>query len=164
MLPFDDSRWLELEGGYRVRYDPRPALARLRSGDASAWDELWNKLHHQGNVGVTSYAAIPHLVQLHQDRGEPDWQTYALIGTIERCRTQGTNPELPKWLEADYKAALEATVVLAGRDLVRTTDPVTVRAILGAVALAKGLRSLGEIMLDFTADELAEMIESYRGA
>lgn len=163
MLPLDDERWSDLQGGYRSPCDPRPALARLERGDTSAWDELWNELHHQGDVGLASYAAVPHLVQIHRERDVADWQTYALIGTIETCRSQGRNPALPNWLEPGYKGAWAAVVTLACRDLPRTADETTVRSILGAVAMAKGVRKLGEIILDFTADELAEMIEAYRG-
>jgi hypothetical protein len=164
MLPFDDNRWLELEAGYRHRYDPRPALQRLRANDVSAWAELWNMLHHQGDVGVASYAAVPHLVQIHQERDVADWQTYALIGTIEICRTRGRNPMLPDWLAPAYLKAWDNVVVLACHDLPRANDETTVRPILGALALSKALRPLGEIMLHFTADELAEMIQLYSRA
>jgi hypothetical protein len=163
MLPPDDSRWAELDGGYRLPYDPRPALARLRDGDDAAWDELWNELHHQGDVGVASYAAVPHLLAIHRERDVPDWQTYAMISTIEQCRAQQRNPKLPQWLEQSYWDAWHEVLGLACRDLARTEDGTTVRSILGAIALAKGLRSVGEVLIDFTADELSEMIELYRG-
>lgn len=50
MIGTDDARWANLIGGYRVPYDPRPAIAKLDNGDRhAAWDELWNELHHQGD-------------------------------------------------------------------------------------------------------------------
>jgi hypothetical protein len=137
---------------------------KLRDGDESAWDELWNELHHQGDVGLASYAAVPHLVQIHGERDVPDWQTYALAGTIDICRTRGHNPALPAWLEESYKSAWVDIVSLASRDLPRAGDETTVSSILGAVALAKGARLLGEIILNYTGDELAEMIEAYIGS
>src|SRR4051812_25566368 len=105
MLPLDDPRWSQLKGGYRVPYDPRPALARLLDDDDGVWDEFWQELHHQGDVGEASYATVPHLVAIHRERDVPDWQMYAIIGTIEQCRTAGRNPPLPEWLEASYWAA-----------------------------------------------------------
>ena len=159
----DDNRWENLEGGYRMPYDPRPAIGRLGQGDTSAWEELWNDLHHQGDVGLASYASVPELVRVHRQRDVADWNTYALIGCIETCRGQRNNPSIPPWLEAEYRAAWEQVVPLACRDLARAADETTVRAIIGAAALAKGIRPLGELILDFTADELAEMIEQYRG-
>lgn len=56
-----------MEGGYRLPYDPRPALDRLATVDvAAAWAELWQELYHQGDVGEASYAAVPELVRLHR--------------------------------------------------------------------------------------------------
>ncbi|MBI3072160.1 MAG: hypothetical protein HYY84_08575 [Deltaproteobacteria bacterium] len=162
MLSLDDERWSHLEGGYRVPYDPRPALARLRDGDGAAWDELWNELHHQGDVGVASYAAVPLLVEIHLERDVPEWQTYALIGTIDVCRMREGNPKLPDWLQHEYAGAWESIVAVGCRDLQRTKEETAVRSILGVIALAKDIRTLGEIILDFTGDELLEMIQAFR--
>ena len=53
MLDFKDERWVGLQGGYRMPFDPRPGLLRLESGNnlEAAWAELWEQLHHQGDVG-----------------------------------------------------------------------------------------------------------------
>jgi hypothetical protein len=71
-VKYDDPRWRALKGGYREIYDPTPALARLESGVAlgEAWEELWNELHHQGDVGEASYTVVPGLVetQIARDR------------------------------------------------------------------------------------------------
>ena len=157
----DESRWGNLKGGYGVPYDPRPTLARLGQGDASAWDELWQELHHQGDVGIASYAAVPQLVRIHRERDVPEWRTYALIGTIETCRRNGGGPSLPDWLGTEYDAAWARVVPLACRDLPRTSDGTTVRAILGAVAIAKGVRPLGDLILEFAGEELAEFVNAY---
>ncbi len=158
----DEERWEGLEGGYRIIYDPRPALERLRGGDTSAWAELFQELHHQGDVGLASYAAVPPLIQIHRERNVPAWQTYGLVGTIELYRHVGRNPKLPDWLAAEYLSAWGEIIPLATRDLPRTDDQTTVSAILGALAIAKGLKPLGEIMLDFTVEEVSEMVEIYK--
>ena len=56
-----DDRWPQLRGGYRTPFDPRRLLAELQSNidSSKAWDELWNELHHQRDVGEASYAAVP---------------------------------------------------------------------------------------------------------
>ena len=100
---------------------------------------------------------------IHRERDVADWQMYAIIGTIEQCRTERRNPPLPDWLKDGYLSAWRKVTALGCRDLGHTDDETTVRAILGEIAYAKGLRPIGEVLLDFTADELAEMIESYRG-
>ena len=54
MLSLDDNRWSNLTGGYRIKCDPWPLLARLESdgNKETAWHELWEELHRQGDVGV----------------------------------------------------------------------------------------------------------------
>ena len=80
-----DRYWGELQGGYQVPYDPRPALAKLKRNvrDESAWKELWQELYHQGDIGSASYAAIPHLVALYVD-----WACPALTDTFVRPSAQ----------------------------------------------------------------------------
>jgi hypothetical protein len=157
----EESRWDNLHGGYGVPYDPRPALGRLDRGDESAWDELWQELHHQGAVGVASYAAVPRLISIHRERDKADWQTYALIGTIETCRHNGGGPAMPDWLAAEYQAAWDEVVSLGCRDLLRVTDETTVRSILGAVAIAKGARPMGDLILRLSGKELAAFVDGY---
>ncbi|MEG0881483.1 MAG: hypothetical protein RSH52_09485, partial [Janthinobacterium sp.] len=62
-LSLDDPLWTTLEGGYRMPYDVAKALKAMQAGD-DVWHELWEELHHQGDVGVASYAAVPQLVHL----------------------------------------------------------------------------------------------------
>ena len=101
MLELDDRRWSELEGGYRVPFDPRPALRQLERGVglSDAWRELWDGLHHQGDVGLASYAAVPHLVRIHAAHAAADWNTYALLEVIEWERHVDRNPTIPDWLK-----------------------------------------------------------------
>lgn len=165
MLDLTDARWGELQGGYRVPYDPRSALVKLERGHAvaDAWDELWQQLHHQGDVGTAAYAAVPHLLRVHGIRGATDWNTFALVGCIEQLRGVGRNPVLPHWLRDGYEKAWRDIVPVALGDLARSSDPELVRAAIGCIAIARGLRRIGEVLLDFTDDELGEMVDEYRG-
>lgn len=92
-----DPKWEGLEGGYRIPYDPRPVLSKLAGGIEvdHAWEELWNELHHQGDVGEASFAAVPALVDLYTSSRQPDWNLFSLSATlrssviakaIRRCR------------------------------------------------------------------------------
>lgn len=164
-LDWNDARWSELRGGYRVPYDPRPALATLeQAADApAAFDELWNELHHQGDVDTASYAAVPHLVQLYAKHGHQGDNTYSLLGCIELARRAAHNPPFPTWLGAGYEEAWRRLGHLAVDDLARTSDPLLTRAAMGALAIARGMPRIGEILLDCTDDELEEMLTQYRG-
>ncbi len=158
MLPLNDPRWKTLTGGYRVPYDASVPLARLERGE-DVWDELWEELHHQGDVGDASYASVPHLVRICGALPRRDWNVYALVSTIEVERHRKSNPPLPEWVGADYERALRDLLALGLSDLGRVEDATTIRSILGAVALAKGALELGA-WISFSDDsEIEEMLD-----
>jgi len=161
MISLDDKRWAGLKGGYKLPFDPRPVLRQLETGGNphGCWDTLWNELHHQGDVGEASYAAVPHLIRIAAGRSFVDWNFYALVGTIEIERHRKTNPPVPGWLLESYRQAWRELLHLAIRDLPRAGDAVTVTAVLGALALAKGQLKLGTFILHSDASEVDELLE-----
>lgn len=88
---------MELISGYGETYDPFPALKRLKMGNESALNELWENLYHQGDVNSASYASVPSLVNLGQ---------LSLVGAIEVARLNGS-PEIPDQLAQPYFQALQ---------------------------------------------------------
>jgi hypothetical protein len=160
MIDFDDKRWEGLKGGYKKPYDPRPALRELeKSDDPDTWQQLWEGLHHQGDVGETSYAAVPHLVRIQAHRSGVNWNVYALISTIEVERHRRGNPPIPSWLADSYRVAWETVLEIGTRDLGKTDDPLAVQAILGALALAKGELKLGAFIAESDSSEVDELLE-----
>jgi hypothetical protein len=160
-MDLDNPQWPYLLGGYRVPYDPRKALLALEQGETdAAWEELWSELHHQGDVGEASYAAVPHLVRIHSARGFADWNTYALVATIEDARHDGRNPELPPNLRDAYEDAWRKLVDLGLRELGAADDPALVSSIIAVIAIAKGQLALGRLAVTFTEDERKEIIEN----
>ncbi|MFD2056307.1 hypothetical protein ACFSQT_34635 [Mesorhizobium calcicola] len=165
MLKFDDARWSGLKGGYKVVYDPRPALRALalRYDDKAVWDELWNELHHQGDVGDASYAAIPEIISISTEHVPANWGAYGLAATIEEARLfDNRNPPIPDWIEPHYKAAWQTLFKLALRDLETQTDQTSVTCALAVVALHRGMLGLARMVM-CTEDERAEMLRSYLG-
>lgn len=158
MISLDDPRWESLEGGYRVPYDASVPLTALESGD-DVWEELWEELHHQGDLGEASYAAVPHLVRICAALPDRDWNVYALVSTIEVERHRKSNPPIPKWIRADYQKALTDLLALGLNDLERIEDPLTIRSILGAVALTKGAVKLGAWISFADESEIDEVLE-----
>lgn len=159
-LNLDDERWTRLMGGYRVLYDPREAMQRLEQGgdSSSAWQELWNELHHQGDIGDASFAAVPHLVRIHELRGVPDWNTYALAATIELARDNPNNPKLPAAFQMHYDSAWTRLVEIGLREMKNAgVAPLTV-SILGVLAIGKGQRTLGRFAIELTEDERQEIL------
>jgi hypothetical protein len=159
MLSFDDSRWETLKAGYRIPVDLRPLLARLESGEdpASAWQEVWEELYHQGDVGEGSFIAIPHLVRIHRQRGIADWNTYAIAATVELVRGKGGNPDVPPWARESYDHALRELGKLGLKELPDARERETVQAILALLAIVHGARTYGRILSEFTEDEVLEL-------
>ena len=156
MLSLDDGRWNNMAGGYRMKCDPRPLLAELESAEnkETAWHELWEELHHQGDVGEASYASVPHLVRIHRTSGVVDWNTYAIVAIIELARGKGNNPEVPTWLEQDYSRSIRDLAEIGAAEIWRTDEPDAVRSILSVIAIAKGLRTHGRFLVEYSEVEL----------
>jgi hypothetical protein len=159
MLELNDDRWLNMHGGYRALFDPRPCLAKLESGQETdaAWHELWEELHHQGDVGEASYAAVPHLVRIYRERLTPGWNTYAMVSVIELARTEGANPQLPAWLETGYFQAIQELAEIGVTEVLQVDDSGTVREILAVIAIAKGLRAHGKFLFLYSEDEMLDL-------
>ncbi len=158
-MELNDPRWADLNGGYGRPFDPRPALRRLEDGSdvPAAWRQLWDGLHHQGDVGEASYASVPHLVRIHQVRGVLDWNTYAIVATIELARDRRANPPVPSWLRSEYSSAMERLAELALRELPRATDRETTRSMLSILAIWRGARTYGRVLAEPSEDELLEL-------
>ncbi len=163
MLSYDDPKWTTLAGGRGRAIDIRPLLRRLEAepDPEGAWEALWDALHHQGDIGSASFAAVPHLVRIHRQRGTLDWNTYALIATIELARDGTHNPELPDWARAGYESALRELVFVGLGELPRAQASEAVLSILSVVAIAHGQRVHGRVLLEFDGEELQEILESY---
>ena len=159
MLNFDDERWHHLAGGYKTPFDPRPSLRKLESQQdtAAAWGELWEELHHQGDVGDASYAAVPELVRIHRTGSAADWNLYGLVAVIELARTESENPEVPEWLREDYFRSIQELARIGTKDILLAEEPETKRAILSVIAIARGLRTHGRFLAIYSEDELLEM-------
>lgn len=142
MLAADDPQWSTLTGGYRMPLDPRPLIRKLEDNQdvEATWRELWDELHHQGDVGDASYVAVPLIVDVVTKQGDADWNAFAIVAIIEFARGRGRNPEVPGWLSEEYFAAIQRLAQIGLREVAEVRDTETVRAILSVIALAKGLR------------------------
>ncbi|MCB9852279.1 MAG: hypothetical protein H6819_04220 [Phycisphaerales bacterium] len=166
MFTLDDPKWEQLNGGYRQPYDPRSALRAVEFGFnmQPAWDELWENLFHQGDVGEASYAAIPFLVRVHADYDRQDWNLYALAAAIDLARDEADNPPVPDWLRQDYDAAWAALLALALKQMPRAKSTEEVRSILSVIAIAKGQRELGSVIQATQGEErVVEFLRDYYG-
>jgi len=150
--------WQALQGGYRVPYDPRPAIAKL--ADASkreqTWHDLWQDLFHQGDIGEASYMAVPGLVE-YAKKTPTDWNPYALAVTIETARDWHENPAVPGWMQPDYSNALADLAALAHRHFMTTKDELALRGMLAVLSLHAGMRVHAYTFIDRSSDELRDL-------
>lgn len=137
--------WAELQGGYRVPFDPRPAIAQVAAG--GDWDELWGELHHQGDVDTASYAALPLIADLTATSHRLDWNPFALAATIEEARVNGRNPPLPDWAGTAYKAAWKSLVDTGLAVLADAESELLVTSIVAVIALHKRLPLLARFAM-----------------
>ncbi|MFB9242100.1 hypothetical protein [Massilia antarctica] len=161
MLSLDDTGWKDLHGGYGVPYDVSVALRSMQGGN-DVWEELWNELHHQGDIGDASYAAVPQLVRIAGMAGSRDWNFYSLLAIIEVDRHRKGNPPIPAWLQSSYDEAWVRAYQVAVMDLSSSTDSLTIRAILAVLALAKGEVKLGALLSGLDTSELDEWLEEHQ--
>jgi hypothetical protein len=157
MFSLNDERWNHLTGGYKTPFDPRAPLAKLENqrDTTTAWQELWDELHHQGDVGDASYAAIPELIRIHRNRGITEWDIYAITAIIELARTERGNPEVPEWLREDYFRSIQELAEMGAKEILHADDSETIRAILSVIAIAKGLRTHGKFLVGYSEDEMS---------
>lgn len=159
-MRMDDERWIGLEGGYRVPFDPRPLLARLERepDDPLAWDALIEGLYHQGDVGEASYAAVPPLVAFGIKQKKLPWQMLALVAFIEMARESGNNPPVPEWIAPAYGQALSTLAGECMQQLPDTEEEESARGMLCLIALWKGFRVFARAVGDYTEQELAAIL------
>jgi len=144
-----DGRWTGLSGGYRLPYDPRDALRRIEAGAGvkEAWTELWNELHHQGDVGEASYAAITVLARLGAGGAGDDWNLYAMAAAIEEARSNKQNPVMPAWLADDYAKAWSALFEAGLESLRGAQDESLINSIMAVLAAHKGQPMLARMAI-----------------
>jgi len=148
-----------MSGGYRTPLDPRPLLKRLESDtDIDAvWQELWDELHHQGDVGEASYAAVPFIVESYRKSGVIDWNAYAIVTIIELARNEGQNPDVPQWIAGDYFAAIRKLAEIGLSEILQVNSGEDARAMLGLIAVHKDLRVHGRFLVDYSDEEMMDM-------
>jgi hypothetical protein len=164
MLPLNDERWKNLEGGYRAKYDASVPLSRIENEPSAIgpiWDELWENLYHQGDVGIASYAAIPHIARIIRQRDLLDYSPVALAVSVELARGRGNNPPLPEWLETSYHDALLNIAEFACSKFMEEWNPYFLKSALSLLAIIKGNRNLGELIVEIDYGDERQLLDKY---
>lgn len=137
-------------------YDVAGTLKRLLSygGSEEIWDECWNHIVYQDDIGEVSYAAVPYLAEFIRNSTEIDWNAVALISAIELARPNG--PTIPEEVRHDYENTIQTMPVLLAHHPQKQWDELTTRCAASCIALSKGQRELAQIYAEMSlADGVA---------
>jgi hypothetical protein len=167
MIKLDDNKWKELEGGYRIPYDASIPLRKLEQATTneevdSIFSELWDELHHQGEVGLASYFAVPHIIRIAKEKKLFDYNVFGFVATIEIER-HGDNPKLPEEFEASYLHSIQKELPeLVKQILNETWDAKLTTTVLAALAVSKGNIKMANAVLKMEDEDLVnEFLENY---
>ena len=164
MLPLDSPRWSQLTHAYGSAADVPAWLIRLTDlpssqGNAEPWFSIWSALAHQGDVYVSSYAAVPHVVAALAAAPErADSSYFHFPAWVEICRTKN-GPPIPSDLEAPYFAALRRLPALVASAASNHWSPEFLACCMAAIAAAKGQPAMAEAALELNPELAAQLLE-----
>lgn len=148
-MDLNDSIWHNLKGGYKTPYDVSVPLRTLEQSDdpqtiQKIWRELWQELHHQGDVGLASYLAVPQLARIGRTKGLFDWNLLGLCCVIEQQRHLGNNPPLPDAFQEYYNEGLKELKQFVLENIDKELDHTTFTIALSNLATCSGRIRLGK--------------------
>jgi hypothetical protein len=166
MITLNDPIWKTLEGGYKILYDASIPLKKLEQADdieeiQKIWTELWNELHHQGDVGIASYLALPQLARIAVNKDLYNWNLLGICSVIEQQRHLGDNPELPAQYQDYYNEGLQVLQQFIIANITRKTDETTFRVALSTLAACEGQIKLSKAIGELGDDVLEEFLEQF---
>ncbi len=165
MLSLNDPCWQDFTGGYKMPYDASILLRRLENtlsdeDSAQILDELFDELHHQGDVGTASYLAVPHLVRIGLEKHSSDWRFTGLIALIEIQRHE-SQITIPQQYEAEYFNALQQIEKLIAVNTNLPWDREYAACALGALAASKGQIDMAKVIQDLSDPDLTEKFDEF---
>lgn len=166
MIDLDNKIWQKLEGGYKMPYDAYIPLRQLEQTNDpkkvnEIFQELWNELHHQGDVGLASYLAVPQLARIARDKNLFDWNILGLCSLIEIQRHAAGNPALPPELQEYYTKGLENLRQFVLSNINNEMDDTTYTLALTVLAVCTGRIKLGKALSVLDDDVLDEFLNQY---
>jgi hypothetical protein len=165
-MDLDNRIWATLNGGYKIPYNASRPLKKLRDATRQEdlediFTELWDNLHHQGDVGIASYVAVPQLVSICISKKSLDWNFIGLCSLIENCRLNGHNPELPNEYQDDYFQSLNEFERYLLLNFKGITDQTALRLTLALLATVNGQPGLGRAIEILDEDLLPEFLQQH---
>lgn len=154
ILALEDPRWGSLKHAYGLAADiPKLLRAAAQCPPDNETDgpyhDLWSSLCHQGDVYPSSYAAVPHLVQIvAENPTRAPWTILALVTLIEAGRHGANAPPIPDFLYEAYDGALARIPAIIPAIAQVVDDETYVRVLSAALAASLGEPALAEVIVE----------------
>ena len=157
MLELKSARWAELTHADGPASDVPELLTRLSAGDETAIQDLSAVLCHQGRVFDSSFAVVPHLVDIAARVDEPDLKanTLVLVGLVASSSNERSEGSLAPDIDAAYRAALPEALQLSIATLQLSFEPYDAVYLLQTAAWLHGLSTLGRVLAGFLDEEFS---------
>ena len=164
MLVLTDKRWETFHGGYKVPYNAAIPLQALEQEQVpekieAIMDELWQELYHQGDVGIASYMALPHLIRIAKKNKLSTYHIPALVAVIEVAR-HINNPSIPQEFEQEYKDEIKGILEVIQLNK-QPWDSVYATSATAAIAAVNGHIQLARVIIELEDENLSEKFEKF---
>lgn len=159
--------WKTLEGGYRTIYDASVPLQLLEmtlnpQEVTKLLDELWENLHHQGDVGTASYLSVPQLARIARKKHLVDYSLLGLCSVIIQQSHSENNPGLPTIFIDYYQQGIDDLKKFVMENINNITDDTTYTIALSTLATCSGKIELGKAIMELCDnDVLNEFLEQF---
>jgi hypothetical protein len=165
MLDLNDKRWETFKGGYKVSYNASIPLKVLERTEDPArveqiLQEFWQELHHQGDVDVASYLALPHLIRIAKEKQLRNWDIPALVAVIEVQR-HINNPPIPKEFQAEYEREIKDIIDVIKLNQDKKWDQLYATSATAAIAAVNGQIGLARVIIELEDEDLANKFEKF---
>lgn len=163
MLDLNDPRWKTFKGGYQVLYDASVPLRALEKTNEQKeirliLDEFWSELHHQGDVEIASYMALPHLIRIARNKKLTETDIPALVAVIEIQRHINSEP-IPKEFEAEYEQEIKDIIEVLKLNLEKKWDREYATYAAAAIAAVNGQTELANVIMHMDDTDFAAKYE-----
>ncbi len=149
MIDLNHDIWQELKGGQDTLFDASIVLKKLQEANDpkeinQVLKELWQGLHHEGNLGMASYFALPALVKIAREKKIFNWLFLLICSTIEQQRHLKDNPQLPASLVKYYNQGLDNLKLYVLENMQNEHNKLTQTTALATLATCNGQPKLGK--------------------
>ena len=122
-LDLDSTKWALLHDAYGPATKIPSLLKSLRDKNSDSFDELFERICHQGSIYSASIAAFPHLVRMAENAASENAQVDILLLAGAICESRDLEMALFAVEDADsFKAATPTALKLSVSALQRITD------------------------------------------